>query len=125
MNRLRRLGLQRRIMLLVTVGLATMFAIGGFLGLNAIDQAAQLVFRERLATAYSTVAMVERDFDRLTDDISPVAAAAESETISTPGQLAQDTLDRVGVDGRYSFFSVVGTTVLDENGDVPAPAVET
>ena len=51
MNSLRRPGLQRRIMLLVTLGLAGMFTVGGFLGLSAIDQASALVFDERLATA--------------------------------------------------------------------------
>ena len=38
-------------MLLVTVGLALMFTVGGVLGLTAIDEATQQVFEERLATA--------------------------------------------------------------------------
>jgi len=42
MARFRRLGLQRRIMLYVTLGLATMFAVLALVGLDAIDQATDL-----------------------------------------------------------------------------------
>ncbi|MFV2063156.1 MAG: ATP-binding protein [Chloroflexota bacterium] len=120
MDRLRRLGLQRRIMLLVTVGLATMFTIGGFLGLNVIDQAAELVFRERLATAYATVAMVERDFDRLAADVALVSSSRGDGAVLTPDQLAGDTLGQIGADDRYPFFSVSGVTVLGEDGEALA-----
>lgn len=64
----RRLGLQRRIMLYVTVGLAVMFGVLALLGLGAIDQATQLVFAERLSTAETTAGMLEGGFARIADD---------------------------------------------------------
>jgi signal transduction histidine kinase len=115
-TRLQHLGLQRRIMLLVTVGLAIMFAVGGFLGSSAIDEATQLVFRERLATAHSTVAMVERDFDRLADDVSLVAGVPGAVSLRGPQALAEAVQTHVGAQDRYPFFSVVGISVLDEAG---------
>ncbi len=48
MDRFRHLGLQRRIMLYVTLGLTAMFSVGAFVGSAAIDQATALVFNERL-----------------------------------------------------------------------------
>ena len=60
-------------MLLVTVGLALMFTVGGLLGLSAIDEATQQVFDERLATAQATVAVFQRDVDRLASDVALVA----------------------------------------------------
>src|SRR6266540_6464519 len=65
----RRLGLQRRIMLYVTLGLAAMFGFLVFLGLGAIDQASRLVFEERLSTAYTTAGIIERDFGRIATDV--------------------------------------------------------
>ncbi len=57
MNRLRRLGLQRRIMLYVTGGLAAMFGVLVFLGLGAIEEATQLVFKERLTRLWRMKSM--------------------------------------------------------------------
>lgn len=45
LNRFRCLGLQKRIMLYVTAGLAVMFGVLAFLGLGAIEQATRLVYR--------------------------------------------------------------------------------
>ena len=70
MQRFRRLGLQRRIMLYVTLGLAAMFGVLAFLGLGAIDQATALVFQERLNTAYAAASILERDFARASVDAS-------------------------------------------------------
>ena len=64
-DRFRHLGLQKRIMLYVVVGLAVMFGVVAVLGLSAIDQATQLVYRERLTTAHTTAGILERDFARV------------------------------------------------------------
>ena len=65
MSRFRHLGLQKRIMLYVAVGLAVMFGVVAVLGLDAIDEAARLVYRERLSTAHTTAGILERDFARV------------------------------------------------------------
>lgn len=65
MSRFRRLGLQKRIMLYVTVGLAALFGVVAVLGLDAIDEATRLVYRERLSTAHTTAGILERDFARV------------------------------------------------------------
>ena len=103
-------------MLLVAFGLATMFTIGGFLGLSAIDEAADLVFRERLATAYGTVAVVERDFSRVAADISLVATGPWGTPSIAANELADGILGHVGAAGRYPFFSVIAITLLDGSG---------
>ena len=64
----RRLGLQRRIMLYVTVGLSAMFGVVAILGLGAIDQATQLVYGERLAAARTTASILARDFEAIAID---------------------------------------------------------
>lgn len=56
-----RLGLQRRIMLYVAVGLVLMFAIGAYVGLLAIHQATDLVYRERQSTAFVTAGMLDQN----------------------------------------------------------------
>ena len=67
------LGLQRRIMLYVAVGLAVMLGGVAFLGLGAIDQATELVFHERLSAAHTTARILERD-------LGSVAAESREET---------------------------------------------
>ena len=54
MHRSRHLGLQKRIMLYVVGGLAVMFGVVAVVGLDAIDEATRLVYRERLSTAHTT-----------------------------------------------------------------------
>ncbi len=48
LTRFERLGLQRRIMLYVTAGLVVFSVILGFVALQAVQQSADLVLRERL-----------------------------------------------------------------------------
>lgn len=121
----RRLGLQRRIMAYVTVGLAAMFGVGAFVGSAAIDQASALVFTERLATAYTTAGIVERDLARLASDSeSALAGVGEVGGIGGIGaQEAAETLaERLGPEGRYPFFTVVGVCIAGQDGRVAAEA---
>ena len=109
------LGLQRRIMLLVTVGLALIFSIGGLLGLSAIEEATEQVFEERLATAKATVAIFQRDVDRLASDIALLSELDGASSGSDTG-VAGIVFEHVGAPGRYPFFEVVGVTALDGDG---------
>jgi len=113
MDRFRRLGLQKRIMLYVTVGLALLFGVVAFVGLGAIDQATQLVFGERLTTAHTTAGILERDLARVATDVGeaelqlgPAAGAGASET-------AQRLLDHFTRTDPYPFFQVSGIWLLD------------
>ncbi len=117
MGRFRHLGLQRRIMLYVTLGLTAMFGVGAFVGSAAIDQATALVFNERLATAFTTAGIVERDFARLAADVESVLA--QSNDLSTDRATDAARLQKqLGQEARYPFFVVVGVCLADEAGRV-------
>jgi len=127
--RLRRLGLQRRIMLYVTLGLGAMFGTLAFLGLGAIDQATRLVFQERLSTAYTTAGIIERDFGRIATDIQETGWELSPATGSgRPSLRAIGLLEHFVRINPYPFFRVSGIWLLDPAGDVvgaaglPAPA---
>lgn len=116
-GRLRRIGLQRRIMLYVTVGLALMFGVVAYLGLGAIDQATHLVYEERLTTAYTTAGILERDLERIAADARETARDRLPGSTSGSTGIAVDILDDLQLsDAASPFFSVVGVWVLDEQG---------
>ena len=68
-RRFARLGIQKRIMLYVAVGLVIMFGGFGFLGFLSVREATQLVYEERLATAYTVAGIIERDFLHVARDV--------------------------------------------------------
>jgi Signal transduction histidine kinase len=112
---LRRLGLQRRIMLYVAAGLAGMFGVLAVIGLGAIDQATQLVFQERLATAYTTARIMERDLGRAAHDASEEGHRASGPaSAATAGSLLRH-FDEVSP---YLFFRVTGVWLVDPSGQV-------
>jgi hypothetical protein len=90
----RRLGLQRRIMLYVTVGLALMFGVLAIVGLDAIDQATQLVFRERLSTASTTAGIMDRDFARVAADAREAGRLLSASGEPSPEIVVQSLLER-------------------------------
>lgn len=120
MGRFRHLGLQKRIMLYVVVGLAVMFGAIAVLGLDAIDEATRLVYRERLSTAHTTAGILERDFAR-------VAATIEEAHVElfpgsgrgVPAGTATRLLARFQRAGDvYPFFAIEGVWILDVSGQV-------
>jgi len=115
----RRLGLQRRIMLYVTVGLSLMFGLLAFLGLGAIDQATELVFSERLATAHTTASILERDFEAIAietreqvEELAKWSGVESGPAGSTAGLLLALFSEREV----SPFFTVSGVWVLDPAG---------
>jgi two-component system sensor histidine kinase UhpB len=120
MRRFRHLGLQKRIMLYVVVGLAVMFGIVAVLGLAAIDEATRLVYHERLSTAHTAAGILERDFAR-------VAAAIEEAHVElfpgsgsrVPAGTATRLLARFQRTPEvYPFFAIEGIWLLDGSGRV-------
>ena len=114
-----RLGLQRRIMLYVTVGLSAMFGVAAFLGLGAIDQATDLVFNERLAAAHTTASILERDFEAIAsetreevEELGSWSVAERGSTEGTAGLLFAHFSEREV----SPFFKVSGVWVLDIAG---------
>lgn len=70
-------------MLLVTVGLAGMYTVGGFLRLSAIDQASALVFDERLARRHRPPKRTQgtRSMDRMRPSVAVSKLAARGELL--------------------------------------------
>ncbi len=117
MDRFRRLGLQKRIMLYVTVGLALLFGLVAFLGLGAIDEATQLVYEERLTTAHTTAGILERDFGGIAADV----VEADRAVVDTPaGSIRPGTAERLlehfTRTDQYLFFRVSGIWLVDPDG---------
>lgn len=120
-NRLRDIGIQRRIMTYVAVGLVTVFAITAFLGLRAIQQATELVFAERLGTARTAAGILEGEFRHLADD---VREASESIVSAPSPQMLTEATSRlfthIATTDSFAFQSVTGLWVLTEEGEMPA-----
>jgi signal transduction histidine kinase len=118
MDRFRRLGLQRRIMLYVTVGLTVMFGVVAVLGLDAIGEATELVYRERLTTAQMTAGTVVREFaqvaaevDEARQDLFPLPGSA------VPVGSAARLLSRLErTPDLYRFIRVSGVWLLSDRG---------
>ena len=116
-------GIQRRIMTYVAVGLVVVFAITAFLGLRAIQQATELVFAERLNTARTAVGILERDFRRIADDVEEFGDAIL--TARTPQTLAQTTsrlFDRIARTDFLAFQTVSGVWIVSAEGRLLAEA---
>ena len=126
-GRLDRLGLQRRIMVYVAVGLSAMFGVVAILGFEAIDQATKLVFAERLATAHTTASIIERDFERLAtrarEEAGEAAQEVGSATSPSPG-IASEILAALAESEVSPFFRVRAVWRVDAAGTVVESAAE-
>jgi signal transduction histidine kinase len=114
--RIARLGLQRRIMLYVVVGLAVMFGALAVLDLGAISRATDLVYQERLTTAYTTAGIFDRDFARVAGDATETAQEGGITAGTTPSGAAGDLLAHLDRADPYAFFGVSGVWLLDASG---------
>ncbi len=128
-NRIVRPGLQRRIMLYVVAGLALMFGAIVVLGLGAISRATDLVYQERLATAFTTAGILDRDFARVASDVLETAQEDGTVTGGIHPGAASDLLDHLDRPDPYAFFSATGVwlldasgTIVDDAGSPPPPA---
>jgi len=106
-GRFRGMGIQRRIMLYVAVGLTTMFGLLIFFGLRALDQATSLVFQERLSTARTIGVTIERDLLHVTTD-----------TRSAQSRDPEDLMRHLTLSNSFAFFHASGVQVLDGAGEL-------
>lgn len=115
LSRFRRMGIQKRIMLYVAVGLALMFGGFAFVGVKSIQEATQLVYEERLSAAYTTAGIFGRDFSRVARSSKAALSKVSPEDRQAIESAARSLLDSLSNDS-YTFFQVTGVWVLDGEG---------
>jgi len=123
-DRFNRIGIQTRIMLYVTIGLAAMFGGFAYLGFRAVGDATQLVYEERLSTAYTTASIIERDFMHVAADADEVFATMDAHTESQLGPAAARLLTHLAVTDPFPFFRIAGVWALTDAGATNAAAGE-
>lgn len=114
-SRFRRMGIQKRIMLYVAVGLALMFGGFAFVGVKSIQEATQLVYEERLSAAHTTSGIFGRDFYRVARSSKAALSKVSPEDRQAIESAARSLLDSLSNDS-YAFFQVTGVWVLDGEG---------
>lgn len=128
-DRFTRLGIQKRIMLYVTLGLAITFGGFVFIGFRSINRATGFVYVERLNTAQTTAGIMERDFLHLSRDVTERSdrwSGDQSSLDETAGTL----FEHLSETDPFPFFMVTGVWVLDREGKIlghagnPAPRSE-
>lgn len=123
-DRFNNIGIQTRIMLYVTVGLAAMFGGFAYLGFRAVGEATQLVYEERLTTAYTTASIIERDFVHIARDADEVFATLDTRAAGQLQPAAERLLAHLAVTDPFSFFRVTGAWILTDAGTTNATAGE-
>lgn len=123
-DRFNRIGIQTRIMLYVTVGLAAMFGGFAYLGFRAVGDATQLVYEERLSTAYTTASIIERDFVHITRDTDEVFADVDTRAAERLRPATARLLAHIAVTDPFPFFRVTGVWILTDAGATNAAAGE-
>ncbi len=123
-GRFDRLGIQARIMLYVTVGLAVMF--GGFasLGFRSVGEATQLVYEERLSTAYTTAGILERDSLHIARDTGEELTDLPTGDEEQLKLATRRLLSHLSNTDPFPFFRISGAWVLTSAGVVMAAAGE-
>lgn len=116
LTRYRRLGIQQRIMLYVVVGLAVMFGSFAFLGLQSIQQATDLVYEERLSTAYTIIGILRTDFSHVARDAQEESGGLAAADAQRQAIAAGDLLDHLSKTDPFRFFQVTGLWILDADG---------
>jgi signal transduction histidine kinase len=115
-DRFRRIGIQTRIMLYVTLGLAAMFGGFAYLGFRAVGEATALVYEERLGTAYTTASIVERDFVHVARDTDEVFANVDTRAAEQLQPTTARLLRHLADTDPFPFFRVAGVWILTDAG---------
>ncbi len=123
-GRFNRIGIQARIMLYVTVGLAAMFGGFAYLGFRAVGEATELVYQERLGTAYTTASIIERDFLHLARDTDEVFASMDTRAAQLLRPTTARLLRHLADTDPFPFFRVAGVWILTDAGTTNAAAGE-
>ncbi|MBI2958557.1 MAG: HAMP domain-containing protein, partial [Chloroflexi bacterium] len=118
------MGIQRRIMLHVAVGLIVLFGAFATVGFLSVREATQLVYEERLATAYTVAGIVERDFLHVSRDVHEVFDefplwAGEASDIA-----ARELLRHLSGTDPFPFFRITGVWIVAGDGRIRAAVGE-
>lgn len=115
MSKWNRLGLQRRIMAYVTIGLLVLFAGLAYFNVQALRDARDQVFRERLALANSLAQDLNQDFEFLASDMRMAAEGIRP----APGDFPAAALRIFQALDRHApsqFFRLTSVSIMDEEG---------
>ena len=123
-DRFSRIGIQARIMMYVTVGLAAMFGGFAYLGFRAVSDATQLVYEERLSTAYTTASIIERDFVHIARDADEAFANADTRAAELIGPTTARLVKHLAGTDPFPFFRITGAWILTDAGATNAAAGE-
>ncbi|MDO8506697.1 MAG: hypothetical protein Q7S41_03710, partial [Candidatus Limnocylindria bacterium] len=123
-DRFSRIGIQTRIMLYVTLGLAAMFGGFAYLGSRAVGDATRLVYEERLSTAHTTASILERDFMHAARDADEVFAHLDTGAEAQLDPAAARLLRHLADTDPFPFFRVAGVWVLTKAATTNAAAGE-
>ncbi|TAK21849.1 MAG: HAMP domain-containing protein [Chloroflexota bacterium] len=119
---LSRLGLRRRIMLYVTIGLAIMFGTGTLLDLQSIQRATELVYEERLIRAYTIAGFLQQDFLHAARDAREEGSELLGADAGRRDAATRDLLAHLADVDPFRFFRVTGVWVIGADGRVVAAA---
>ncbi len=112
----KRLGIQKRIMLYVAVGLTLMFGIFALVGLELVQRATELVYEERLNTAYTTAGVLNKDFFHVTREVKEESSSLLSGDEQRLKTAIQALLKHLSETDPFPFFRVTGVSVLNNDG---------
>lgn len=115
----RRLGLQRRIMAYVTVGLLVLFSGMAYFQMRAVRDLKEQIFRERMALAEVLMGRVEKNFEFLGSDLLLIA-----ERLQDPDKDFQSAARQISHSIQQhapsQFFTVASILVVDDRGKLLA-----
>lgn len=115
------MGLQKRIFLYVSIGLAILLGVFSYLGLRAIRYSTDLVFQERLGLAHQLAAGLGLGFEHIADDvkddmdgITPISSRSDQETA------VRRTFHHLTRVDKFPLFKVTGVHLITEDNRVIA-----
>lgn len=118
----RRLGLQKRIVVYIIVGLALLLGAFSFVGIRAIQKSTELVLQERLAIAQSVASGFARDFHHISTGMVQDAfrETGPDDDDAAYNAAVEDTYRRLSSPGSFAFFRVTRVTLFDAAGETVA-----
>lgn len=120
LGRLRPLGLQRRIMLYVSAGLLVFSAIYAVVALQAVQQASELVFGQRLLTASTVSSAMDDSVAHLQDELRDASDAVASAVATNDLVRVQISLHALAnhLNRSYELTEPCRISLTDTNGNL-------
>jgi signal transduction histidine kinase len=115
-----RLGLQKRIIAYVIVGLVIIFSAFAYLGLQAVNRSTELIFEERLKIAHVIAAAVEQSSGHLAANIEVSLAGQETGYDVQELQTGVEQVFAGMESSQATFFSMAALEVWDSRGELVA-----